>query len=114
MYNCEKDKIDYIRDYCKDKAFEVIKTKENSTFINTYFTSSKMIQDLENIFGEFNKVAKLDAFLYDPKFGMVIANAKKTFDKFFTKFTSAIALLDFIDYYKISNLQRTFYERLCF
>lgn len=59
---------------------------------------------MENIFGKFDNIAKLDAFLYDPKFGMAIANSKETFDKFLVRFISAIALFDFIDWYKISNL----------
>ena len=45
---------------------------------------------------------------------MVFANAKKTFDKFFARFTTAIAPLDFTDCYKISNLRKTLSERLCF
>lgn len=56
------------------------------------------------MFGEFNKLAKLDTFLYDPKFGIAIANSKKNFDKFFVKFTLAIMPLDFTDCHKISNL----------
>lgn len=31
-----------------------------------------MIQDLENIFGKFNKVAKLDALLHNPKFDITV------------------------------------------
>lgn len=68
LYTCEQDKIDYIRDYCKETAFEVIKTKADPTSPNAHHTVSEMIQDLENIFGEFDKVAKSDAFLHDPKF----------------------------------------------
>ena len=73
-----------------------------------------MIQDLENMFGEFDKIAKSDALLHDPKFGIAIANPKETFDEFLARFTSAIAPLDFTDRHKICNLQRTLSERLCF
>ena len=104
LYTCEYDKIDYIRDYCKDTAFEIIKAKVNPTSTNAYLTSSEMIQDLENMFGEFDKVAKLDALLHDSKFGIAIANLKETFDKFLARFTLAIMFLDFTDCYKISNL----------
>ena len=114
LYTCEQDKIDYIRDHCKDTAFEVIKAKANPTSANAYLTSSEMIQDLENMFGEFDKVAKSDALLHDPKFGMAVANPKETFDEFLARFTSAIAPLDFTDRHKISNLRRTLSERLCF
>lgn len=66
-----------------------------------------MIQYLENVFGKFDKVAKLDAFLYDPKFGIAVTNLKKTFDEFLDRFILAIVLLDFIDWHKISNLCQT-------
>lgn len=56
-----------------------------------------MIQDLENIFAEFNRVAKSDTLLHDPKFGIAVINSKETFDEFFAKFTLAIALIDFIN-----------------
>lgn len=39
-------------------AFKIIKAKANSTFVNAYLTSSKIIQDLKNLFGKFDKVAK--------------------------------------------------------
>ena len=90
MYTCKQDKNDYIRDYCKDIAFEVIKTRANYISANIYLPSSKMIQDLENMFGKFDKVAKSDALLYDPKFEIVISNSKTIFDEFLARFTSAI------------------------
>lgn len=55
------------------------------------------------MFSEFDKIIKLDAFLYDLKFGMAIANFKKIFDLFFARFISAITLLNFTNWYKISN-----------
>ncbi len=73
-----------------------------------------MIQDLENIFREFDKVAKFDALLNDPKFGIAVSNPKETLDEFLARFTSAIAPLDFTDRYKISNLRRTLSEQLRF
>lgn len=114
LYTCDQDKIDYIKDHCKDTTFEVIKVKDNLTSANAYLISSEMIQDLENMFGEFNKVAKSDALLHDLKFGIAVANSKETFDEFFARFTLAIAPLDFTDCHKISNLQRTLSEHLHF
>ena len=49
---------------------------------NVYLTVSEMIQDLENMFSEFDKVAKSDALLHDPKYGIAISNTKETFDEF--------------------------------
>ena len=62
-----------------------------------------MIQHWKNIFGEFDKIAKSDAFIYDFKFSIVIANPKETFDIFFARFISVIIPLNFIDRHKISN-----------
>lgn len=73
-----------------------------------------MIQDLENIFREFDKVAKFDALLNDPKFGIAVSNPKETLDEFLARFTSVIAPLDFTDRHKISNLRRTLSEQLRF
>ena len=56
------------------------------------------------MFGEFDKIAKLDVFLYNPNFDIGVANAKKTFNEFFARFTLIITPLDFIDCHKISNL----------
>lgn len=53
-------------------------------------------------------------FLYNLKFSMVIANLKKTFNKFLVRFTLAITLLDFTNRYKISNFQKTFNKHFYF
>lgn len=56
------------------------------------------------MFGEFDKVAKLNAFLHNPGFKIVVANLIEIFDMFLARFTSVIAPFDFIDYHKISKL----------
>lgn len=66
------------------------------------------------MFGEFNKVAKFDAFLHDLKFDIAVAIAKEIFDKFLARFISAITSLDFRDCHNVSTLQRTISECLCF
>lgn len=43
LYTYEQNKIDYIRNYCKNRAFEIIKTKANLISANAYVTSSKII-----------------------------------------------------------------------
>lgn len=43
LYTCELDKINYIRNYYKNIAFEIIKTKENFTSAKTYVTFFKII-----------------------------------------------------------------------
>ena len=66
------------------------------------------------MFSKFDKVTKSDAFLYDLKFSIAVVNPNKTFDIFLDRFTSAIALLDFTDWHKISNFQQTLCEQLWF
>lgn len=83
--------------------FKVIKAKINFIPTYIYLTFLEIIQNLENIFGEFDKIAKSDTFLYNSKFDITISNFKEIFDFFLTKFTLVIALLDFIDWHKISN-----------
>lgn len=114
LYICKQNKIDYIRDHCKDNTFEVIKAKTNLSYANTSLFVFEMIQDLENIFDEFDKVAKLDAFLYDLKFGMAITNLKETFNEYFARFILAIMPLDFIDQYKVSNIPQILSKKLRF
>lgn len=82
---------------------KIIRIKANLIFANTYFTSSKIIQDLKNMFNKFDKIVKLATFLYNFKFNMVITNPKKTFNKFFAKSILIIISLDFTNYNKISN-----------
>lgn len=103
LYTCEQNNIDYIRYYCKIIAFEIFKTKTNFISANIYFISSKMIQDMKNIFNKFDKFVKSDALLYNPKFIIRIINTKQTFNKFFIRFNIAIAYFDFLDHYKIFN-----------
>lgn len=43
---------------------------------------SKIFQNLKNIFDEFDKLIKSDAFLHDPKFCIAIVNLKEIFDIF--------------------------------
>lgn len=112
LFTCEQDKIDYIRDHCKATAFEVIKTRATLSSDNPYLTASEAIQDLDSMFGEFDKVGKADAKLHDPKFPMGKTNPKETFDEFLARYTSAIAVLGFTDVHKISNLRRTISDKL--
>lgn len=91
-----------------------IKVKANPISTNTYITILEIIQDLKNIFSKFDKIAKSDTLLHNPKYEIVILNSKKTYDEFLAWFTSVIALLDFTDCYKISNLWWTFNEELQF
>ena len=76
LYTCELNKIDYINNHCKNIVFEIIKSKVTFIFANAYFICSKIIQDLQNLFIKFDKVAKLNVLLYDPKFEIIVINSK--------------------------------------
>lgn len=73
-----------------------------------------MMEDMENMLNEFDKIAKLDVFLHYLKFCMAVPNAQETFNGFLAKFNLAIAPLDFTDCHKISNLRKTLCELICF
>lgn len=82
----------------------MIKTKV-TIFSNVYYTILEMTQNLEIIFCKFDKVAKLNALLYNPRFEIAILNLKEIFDEFLACFTSTITLFNFTNWYKISNFQ---------
>ena len=104
--------MDYIRDHCKSTAFDVIKSRADPISEDPYLTSDEMIQELYNMFGEFDKVAKANTELHDPKFGMGMKDSKESFDEFYARFATAVAPLGFNDVHKISNLKRLISKRL--
>lgn len=60
------------------------------------------------MFNEFDKLIKLNIFLYNFRFNMAVINFKQTFDNFYTKFTLFIMSLDFIDWHKLFNFWQTY------
>lgn len=112
LFPTESDKIDYVRDHCKETAFDVIKTRSDPFHQNPYVTAEEMVEELDAMFGTYDKVAKSDALLHDPSFGMGIVDKKETFETFYARFSAAIAPLDLPDTYKMSNLKRTISTRL--
>lgn len=93
-------------------AFNVIKVRSNPLSRNPYTTVEEMTQDLDNMFGEFDRIGKADTDLHDPKFAMGVKDPKETFDAFYARFSTAIASLDLTDFLKISNLRRLITKRL--
>ena len=79
---------------------------------NPYSTADKIIVKLDVMFGTYDKVAKSDVELYDPNFGMRVKEKKETFEAFYARFSAAIALLNYSDTLKISNLKRLINTRL--
>ena len=71
-----------------------------------------MITKLDAIFGIYNKVDKLNIELYNPNFAIDIKDKKESFEIFYIRFSAAIALLNYLDILKISNLKRLVSARL--
>lgn len=112
LFGSEQDKIDYIRDHCKGTAFNVIKARANPKYEKAYTTADEAVQDLENMFGEYDKEAKAEAQLHDTKFKMGGTNKNESFDEFLARFTSVVTLLDLTDTQIISNLKRCLNDRI--
>ena len=93
MFETEVSKILYIRDHCKDVAYNIVKAKANLDNAEHYITADEMIMDLEQQYGDVDKEAKADAELQDPKSFMGAKDPKETFDAFHARFTAMIAPL---------------------
>ena len=92
LFSIEQNRIDYIRDYCKSTAFNIIKIR-CLNIINFYVTAQKMLKDLNNMYVEFDLYKTADTTLYDPNFNM----KKKIFDEFLIKYTIIIAPLQLFE-----------------
>ena len=112
LFETEMSKILYIRDHYKNTIYDVIKDKANLKNPQHYVFANDMIQDLEQMFGGFDKEGKADAELQNPKFAMRAKNAKETFDAFHTRFIATIAPLDMSEREKTDHLKRLIANRL--
>ena len=111
MFFLEYNKINYIRDYYKSIAFNIIKIKVDSLSENFYISFNEIIKELYSIFDDFDKFIKCDIELYNSIFAIDIKR-KKTFNEFYTRFSAIIALLSYNEIYKISILKRLIILRL--
>ena len=99
--------MDYIRDYCKTITFDILKARVNPINNDSYVISKEIIKELYNIFKEYDKLIKCNTKLYNPIFAIRISFKKnKIFNKFYTRFSTTITLLDYNEIYKISILKR--------
>ena len=112
LFTSEWDKIEYIRDHCKDSAFQIVKARSMEGTVNPYLTAEDMLKDLHSMFGEHNQFAKSDALLHDPKFKMGATKSQETFDEFYARFTIAVAPLNLSEEHLIANLKRTVSSKL--
>ena len=58
------------------------------------------------MFNDFNKYAKCDSQLYNLTFEIAIVKKNKSFDEFYTRFSTTIAPIGYSETYKISTLKR--------
>ena len=90
LFLIEQSRIDYIRDYCKSTAFNVIKARYLRDVPDLYTTTKEILEDLDNIYDEFDFYGKADVRLYSPDFDM---QKNEIFDEFLTRYTATIAPL---------------------
>ncbi len=112
LFDSEISKIVYIRDHCKETAYDIIKGRADLDVPGHYDTADEMILDLEQNFGDFDKEGKADAELQNPKFAMGAKDAKETFDAFHARFTAVIAPLGMSEREKTGHLRRLVSHRL--
>ena len=67
LFPTEQARIDYICDHCKSVAFNIIKT---GCLDGTYSTAEEVLEDLRNVYGEFDAVGKAIARLHSTDFNM--------------------------------------------
>ena len=80
--------------------------------VKHYLRVKEILYDLEDIFGDYNKENTADTKLYNSRFSIRIKDFKKTFNVFYTRFTTTIILIVISKREKISYLRRLITTRL--
>lgn len=107
LFQDEQSKIDYIRDHCREIAYDVIKARSNDISSPDYYlTADEMIYDLDQMFAEVDREQRAEAELQNPKFVMSVKDFKETFSAFYARFTAEIASLNLSNSSKRSHLKR--------
>ena len=112
LFDTKVSKILYIRDYYKDMVFNTIKTRANMNNPKYYTLVEEILEDLNNIFGDYDKISKADVELDNPKFAIGSKDSKETFDVFHARFIAAIASLAILEREKSSRLRKLVTSRL--
>lgn len=94
-----------MRNYYKKAVFDVFKARVDLFSDEPYLIIKEIIQDLDNIFGIYNKFSIYDTRLHLLDFGIGIKK-DKTFNKFYIRFSTTIAPLGLTELQKISTLRR--------
>ena len=101
-----------MKNYYKNTIFDIIKTRSNIIYHNSYFTINEIIKKLKNMFEIYDKLIKLNIEFYDSNFDMSVKNKDKSFKIFYARFNIIIALLNYINILKMFNLKRLINIRL--
>ena len=112
LFETKVSKILYIRDHYKDIAFNTIKTRADMKNPEYYTLAEEILEDLDNMFGDYDKISKADAELDNPKFAMRSKDSKEIFDVFHARFIAAIASLAILEREKSSRLRKLITSRL--
>ena len=90
LFFIERSRINCVRDYCKFIVFNIIKTRYFKYNENFYIIAQKMIEDLNNIYGEFDFYDIVNIKLHNLDFNI---KNKKIFNEFLIRYIIIIALL---------------------
>ena len=90
----------------------MIKIHANENALKSYILIDEMIYEFKNMFNIFNKIIKDYVDLYDFKFEMKLNDKNEFFKTFYVHFNTIIALLKFIEIFKIFNFIRLILTRL--
>ena len=101
-----------MKNYYKNITFDIIKTRSNIIYYNSYFTINEIIKKLKSIFEIYDKFIKSNVELYDSNFDINVKNKKKSFETFYARFNIIIAFLNYINILKMFNLKRLINIRL--
>ena len=97
QYSIEWNKIEYVKNYCIDNAFNIIKTKIDFKFRDLYFILIELLKNLNHIFDDDENIQynKIEQKLMNFEFKII---NKKIFDEFLIRF---IITLTFLNYFEI-------------
>lgn len=95
FYPTEQSKINYIRLKLRDVTLGVVQTRADHDGDNSYNTHAEIIIDLENFFGDFDKITIYNVIIHDPNFKMGYSK-NKTFDEYHIRFIIRIGLLTYM------------------
>ena len=108
----ERNKIYYVKNHCKELAWNTIEHRTNYDSLNFYEFLEKLFNDFENVCENFDKTDNCYNELFDDKFYMKFKNKNETFEQYFDRFNIFVASLNLNDSLKINQLYRTISKHL--